>query len=186
MQGGSPSSYGVVNHGPFAFLTAPVYCYRCPIYSSTSRHSRNSQDTHSSLTIIPDKTYLLQPPLLNAGVNGHRGFLPSSIKPSRTKDVLVEDIKHDGFAVPDTDLSLGTIIRRKAVQYHEDPNKTPSSLTPRQRKIMSARLSSILDLTDPKDYSSLSTSGIISMHTSRKNWASKLLLLRTTFVTQSK
>lgn len=159
------------------FLIAPVYCYRYPIYSSTSRHSRNSQDTHSSST-IPDKTYLLQPPLPNASVNGHRGFLPSTIKPSRTKDVLVEDIEHDGFAVPDTDLSLGTIIRRKAVQYHGDLNKTPSSLTPRQRKIMSADLSSI--------HSSLSTSGSISMHTSRKNWALKLLLLRRTFATQSK
>ncbi|CEP14467.1 hypothetical protein [Parasitella parasitica] len=74
----------------------------------------------------------------------------SSCEPSKKRDIdaQVEQIEHDGITVPDSDISLATIIKREAVKCHERFASNPDGLTPRQRKIMSAGLSSILDLTD--------------------------------------
>jgi hypothetical protein len=74
----------------------------------------------------------------------------SSSKPSKKKDIdtQVKQIEHDGITVPGLDISLASIIKRKAVECHETFALNPDDLTPRQRKIMSAGLSSILDLTD--------------------------------------
>ncbi|CAO3694884.1 hypothetical protein G6F70_003807 [Rhizopus microsporus] len=71
-------------------------------------------------------------------------------KPSKKRDIdtQVEQIEHDGITVPGLDVSLATIIKRKAVKCHEMFALNPDDLTPRQKKIMSAGLSSILDLTD--------------------------------------
>lgn len=74
---------------------------------------------------------------------------PSS-KPSKKRDIdtQVEQIEHDGITVSGSDISLATIIKRHAVNYHEAFALNPDGLKPRQRTIMSASLSSILDLTD--------------------------------------
>ncbi|KAG2205559.1 hypothetical protein INT47_005934 [Mucor saturninus] len=74
----------------------------------------------------------------------------SSSKPSRKRDVAtqVEQIEHDGINVPDSDISLATIMKREAIKCHETFVSNPDDLTQRKRKIMSAGLSSILDLTD--------------------------------------
>lgn len=67
--------------------------------------------------------------------------------------------------MPGLDISLATIIKRKAVKCHESFVLNPGNLTPRQIKIMSAGLSAILDLQTSllahKDQSSLQSSGII-------------------------
>ncbi|KAI8367220.1 hypothetical protein EDC96DRAFT_574724 [Choanephora cucurbitarum] len=73
--------------------------------------------------------------------------VPKSSK-KRGVDIQIHQIEHDSITVPGSDISLATIIKRKAVKVHEKFVLSPDDLTPRQRKIMSAGLSSILDLTD--------------------------------------
>ncbi|KAG0746443.1 hypothetical protein G6F57_007471 [Rhizopus arrhizus] len=91
----------------------------------------------------------------------------SSSKPSKKRDIdkEVKQIEYDSITVPGLDISLATIIKRKAVKCHKSFVLNPGNLTPRQIKIMFAGLSSILDLQTSllahKDQSSLQSSGII-------------------------
>ncbi|KAI8338843.1 hypothetical protein BD560DRAFT_459591 [Blakeslea trispora] len=75
---------------------------------------------------------------------------PTLSKPLKKRDTntQIEQVEHDNITVPGSDISLATMIKRKAAKCHEKFALNPSELTPRQRKIMSAGLSSILDLTD--------------------------------------
>ncbi|OBZ87050.1 hypothetical protein A0J61_04912 [Choanephora cucurbitarum] len=81
---------------------------------------------------------------------------PNISKPKRTRyrknkeEVIpsidgAELVECDDVFVADSDLSVGTMIKRIACNLHE---KTDTTLTCRERKIMTSGLSSILDLSD--------------------------------------
>ncbi|KAI8972775.1 hypothetical protein BDB01DRAFT_883928, partial [Pilobolus umbonatus] len=63
------------------------------------------------------------------------------------------DVEIDGIMIPNSIVSLGTIIKREALKPHQLYLQNPKQLTDRQRKIMTAGFSSILDLSD-QSYSS--------------------------------
>ncbi|CAO3641417.1 unnamed protein product [Mucor hiemalis] len=58
----------------------------------------------------------------------------------------IERVEYDGVYVGENDISVGTIIKRAALQYlHESKTR---KLSARERKIMTNGLSSVLDLVD--------------------------------------
>ncbi|KAI8979868.1 hypothetical protein BDB01DRAFT_836912 [Pilobolus umbonatus] len=63
------------------------------------------------------------------------------------------DVESDGIMIPNSIVSLGTIIKREALKLHQLYLQNPKQLTDRQRKTMTTGLSSILDLSD-QSYSS--------------------------------
>lgn len=58
------------------------------------------------------------------------------------------DVESDGIMIPNSTVSLGTIIKREALKLHSLYLQNPKQLTDRQRKIMTAGFSSILDLSE--------------------------------------
>lgn len=67
----------------------------------------------------------------------------------KDKETEVErNVESDGVVIPNSVDSLGTIIKKEARQLHKLYSQNPNHLSNRDRKLMTAGLSSILDLAD--------------------------------------